>query len=38
LGSPNIGHRAWPTTFDRLGYPGIGGQIRFLDDFAASFD
>jgi iron complex transport system substrate-binding protein len=25
-------------TFDRLGYPGLGGQIRFLDDFAAVFD
>lgn len=23
-------------TFDRLGYPGITGQIRFLDDFAAA--
>lgn len=24
--------------FDRLGYPGATGQIRFLDDFAALFD
>jgi iron complex transport system substrate-binding protein len=24
-------------TFDRLGYPGARGQIRFLDDFAALF-
>jgi ABC-type Fe3+-hydroxamate transport system substrate-binding protein len=23
--------------FDRLGYPGAAGQIRFLDDFAALF-
>lgn len=23
--------------FDRLGYPGAGGQIRFLEDFAALF-
>lgn len=24
--------------FDRLGYPGVTGQIRFLDEFAALFE
>lgn len=28
--------RVW--TFDRLGYPGIEGSIRFLDEFASHFE
>jgi hypothetical protein len=31
------GLAAGVATFDRLGYPGARGQIRFLEDFAALF-